>query len=198
MGKTVMGAIVSFDGFMADETTALDRCSTGGQRRRRLELPGLRRRGPDHPGVGRLHAGRVRRHGCECHRTAAVRHDQRLGRQAGRRRARLRRHPPAANGLGVRRHRTVHVRRRRREGDRRRQGVRRRPGRRRGRRSDRRSGARARADRPGGRRPGAGGLRLRPPFFATGSSGRAPAIGEPDHGRARRPGPVTLVYDVSR
>ena len=44
------------------------------------------------------------------------------------------------------------------EGHCRRQGVRRRPGRRPGRRSDRQPGARARADRPGGRQPGPGGL----------------------------------------
>jgi hypothetical protein len=35
--------------------------------------------------------------------------------------------PPGADGLGARRDRAVHVRRRRGEGDRRRQGVRRRP-----------------------------------------------------------------------
>jgi hypothetical protein len=56
MGKTVMGAVVSLDGFIAD----------------------------DNDGVGPL-------------RTAAVRPDQRLERQAGCRRARLRRHPSATS-----------------------------------------------------------------------------------------------------
>jgi hypothetical protein len=84
--------------------------------------------------------------------------------------------------------RTVHVRRRRREGDCRRQGVRGRPGRRRGRWSDRRPGAQARADRPGGRQPGSDGLRVRPPVLCDRRSGRAAAVGEPDHDRARRPG----------
>ena len=167
------------------------------QRRRRLALPGRRVRGTEHPGLGRLHAGPVRRHGCECHRTAGVRHDQRLGRQAGRRRARLRRHPPAADGLGVRRHCTVHVRRRRREGDYRRQGVRRRPGRRRGRRSDRRPGAQARADRPGGGQSGPGGPRSGRPFFAT--AGLAEPLRLENPTTIVRGDRVThLVYDVSR
>src|SRR6266508_3601349 len=95
---------------------------------------------------------------------------------------------PAADGLGARRHRTVHLRRRRREGHCRRQGVRRRPGRRRGRRSDRQPGAQARADRPGGRQPGPGGLRLRPPVLRHRRLGRAAAARAPDHDRARRSG----------
>jgi len=74
------------------------------------------------------------------------------------------------------------------EGHCRRQGVRRRPARRRGRRSDRQPGARTRADRPGGRRPGPGGLRLRPSVLRNRRLSRAAAAGEPDHDRARRPG----------
>ena len=46
---------------------------------------------------------------------------------------------------------------------------------------------RARADRPGGRQPGPGGLRLRPPVLRHRRPGRAAAAGEPDHGRAGRP-----------
>jgi hypothetical protein len=53
---------------------------------------------PDHPGLGRLHAEPLPRLGDSGHRTAAVRPDQRLERQAARRRARLRRHPSAADG----------------------------------------------------------------------------------------------------
>jgi dihydrofolate reductase len=57
-------------------------------------------------------------------------------------------------------------------------------------------GAQARADRPGGRQPGSGGHRLRPPVLRHQRPGRAAAAGESDHYRARRP--VThLVYDVS-
>jgi hypothetical protein len=93
---------------------------------------------------------------------------------------------PAADGLGARRHSTVHLRRGGRGGHCRRQGVRRRPGRRRGRRSDRQPGAQSRADRPGGRQPGPGGLRLRPPVLRDWRPGRAAAVRELDHDRARR------------
>src|SRR5215213_9608230 len=57
------------------------------------------------------------------------------------------------------------------------------PGRRRGRGSDRQPGAKTRTDRPGGREPGPGGLRLRPPVLRHRRPGRAAAIGEPDHDR---------------
>ena len=58
MGKTIMGAVVSLDGFMADDNDGVgpmfDWFGNGDVS---LGLPGQRRRGPHHPGLGRLHAG---------------------------------------------------------------------------------------------------------------------------------------------
>ena len=59
--------------------------------------------------------------------------------------------------------------------------------RRRGRRSDRRPGAQARSDRSGGRQSGPGGLRLRPSVLRDRRPGRAAAAGEPVRDRAGRP-----------
>src|SRR5439155_1494846 len=48
--------------------------------------------------------------------------------------------------------------------------------------------ARARADRPGGREPSSGGVRLRPAVLRYRGPRGAAAVGEPEHDRPRRPG----------
>ena len=186
MGKTMMGAVVSLDGFMADNNDGvgplfdwLGNGDVGSTCRAPTASSGP-------PGVGRLHARRVRRHGCECHRATAVRHDQRLGRRAGRRQhVFVVTHQPPTDWEyadtapftfvnGVRR-RSPPPRSSPATGSSTWPPVSRRPG------------AHARADRPGGRQPGPGGLRLRPPVLRHRRPGRAAAAGEPKHDRGGRP-----------
>ena len=86
---------------------------------------------------------------------AAVRHRRRLGRTAASGRPRRRRHPPPRRRLGLEGHGAVHVRGQRRGGRRAGQGARGRQGRVDHGRRRRRAGAAARTGRPGRDEPGA-------------------------------------------
>jgi hypothetical protein len=76
MGKAIMGAVVSLDGFIADDNDdpgpLFDWHGNGDVTWR---FPGAGDEAPHHPGLGRLHAEPVPRHGGGGYRTAAVRPD---------------------------------------------------------------------------------------------------------------------------